>query len=156
MRFGNAVGFHQIPVELRFQGQMAHRATLGMPENKGMAQSIQAVMGQQAVQIGQGGLRWCQPQALADPAEQYLAAHVVIVVRQRSYPVCPGGIVVQKQIRAVKSHVVKTPVAPDDSPDLRGKAGKQLGTEAVMGVAGGHGPTSKCKVLPYSTRLSGI
>ncbi len=106
-----------------------------LPIYEGVAGRIQAVVPQQAVQVGPGGLGGGLG---AGPGEQLLTGLAVEGRPQSAGGRFHQGVVVEEKVGALQTHVKQAAEALDALLLLRGKGGQHLPAEAVMGVKGGH------------------
>ena len=144
---GNAVGFQQIPVKFRFQLHMAGAAVRVLFLHVGVAHGIQAVMPQQSQKIDPPGL---VARLGADPGEKFLPGLGMECAAQLPRGGFDQGVIVKENIRPVQTHIIQPP-EPLDAPAVVGAhSGKQLLSEAVMGVICWHETSPRCFFSHFS------
>ena len=110
-------------------------ADIHQPVHAGVAERIQTVMAQQAVQIGPGGFGI---RLLTGLFEEFLTAPGVVAVAQLTHGGIHDGIVIEQNVRPMQTDVVHPAEAADALAGRAGQRGQGQLAEAVVGVIGGH------------------
>ena len=129
------VPYQQIPVKFRFQSHMLRFSDGHQLIDKGVAGSIQTVVGQKSVKIGFGGFRGG---SLAGGGEKFLSGLPVEFLSQLTGGGFQEGIVVKEEIGTLQTHVIHPAETLDGLTDIGRKGGKQKLSEPVVGIACGH------------------
>ena len=130
---------HQIAVKLHFQRHVSCLTGFYHPVYKGVHRRVQSVVCQEAIQVDQSRLRI---RRLTGVGEKLPAGHVVIGIPQLTYGVFHQGIVEEKDIRPLQSHIIDPAEPLDTLAHIRRKLRQQEFAEAVMGIKGCHPITS--------------
>ena len=133
------VQLQKIPVELRFQLDVADGSFRRDAVYKGVAHGVQAVVAQHTVQVGSAGDRGTQPQVAAGPGEEFPAR---LGVEPATRIVFGEGVIVEEDVGSVKSYIIGPGAGPEKSVKVCRKLRFHQLSEPVVGVVGRHFITS--------------
>ena len=101
----------------------------------GVAQRVQTVVAQQAVEVGPCGFGVC---LFAGLFKEFLTAPGMVAVAQLPHRRIHDGIVIEQNVRPMQSDVVHSAETSDALPRVCGQGGQGQLSESVVGVIGGH------------------
>ena len=110
-------------------------------------------MAQRTVQVGLSLLTGVQPQAAADPAEEFPTRLQVEFMSQHPQLSGDTRTVVKKQVRSVQAHIIHPTETLGGAAHIGRHGAKHLTAESIVGIGCGHRISTSFKRLwDYFTR----